>query len=123
MKFKFDENLDSLSAEPLLAAGHDVATVRSQKLSGRSDEVIHAVWVAEQRTLVTLDLDFSNPLRFPLEGSAGIIILRPARTTLSLIRRLLVELPPLLESRSPVGGLWILEFGRLRMFAPRDESE
>jgi hypothetical protein len=49
----------------LLAAGHDVASVPAQWLSGRPTEKIYAVCLAERRILVTLDLDFSNPLRFP----------------------------------------------------------
>jgi hypothetical protein len=67
---------------------------------------------------MTLDLDFANPLRFRTAGTAGIVILRPARATLRVIARLIGELPALLETRSPAGQLWILEFGRLRIFAP-----
>src|SRR5215203_5196751 len=81
MRFKLDENLDPSFAGPLESAGHDVASVRGQSLGGRSDELIRAVCVAESRTLVTLDLDFSNPVRFPVAGTAGIIILRPPKTT------------------------------------------
>jgi predicted nuclease of predicted toxin-antitoxin system len=79
MRFKLDENLDPSFAGSLELAGHDVASVRGQNLGGCSDEVIRAVCVAENRTLITLDLDFSNPVRFPMAGTAGIIILRPPR--------------------------------------------
>ena len=72
MRFKLDENLDLRFAASLLTAGHDVASVRAQNLGGRSDEVIHAVCAAERLTLITLDLDFSNPIRFPVEQTAGV---------------------------------------------------
>jgi predicted nuclease of predicted toxin-antitoxin system len=39
--------------------------VPAQRLAGRSDDMIYAVCLAEGRVLITLDLDFSNPLRFP----------------------------------------------------------
>jgi predicted nuclease of predicted toxin-antitoxin system len=122
MRFKLDENLDPRFGAPLEAAGHDVASVRGQNLGGRSDEVIAAVCTAENRTLITLDLDFSNPIRFPVKQTAGIIILRPPKATLTLIQQLLRELPALLQSHSPGNALWILEFGRLRIFTPEDNE-
>jgi predicted nuclease of predicted toxin-antitoxin system len=123
VRCKLDENLDPRFAGPLVTAGHDVSNVRAQNLGGRSDEVIHAVCVAENRTLITLDLDFSNPIRFPVADTAGIIVLRPPNATLPLIERLLRELPTLLETHSPAGELWIVEFGRLRIFAPEEKNQ
>jgi hypothetical protein len=84
--------------------------------------VIHSVCVAETRALITLDLDFSNPIRFPVARTPGILVLRPPRATLPLIGRLLRALPVLLETYSPAGTLWIVELGRLRVFKP-DETE
>ncbi len=118
MKFKFDENLAARLAAPLVASGHDISTVPAQRLSGRPDETIHAVCQAEDRVLVTLDLDFSNPLRFPVAGTPGIIVLRPPRPLLRLIARLLEELPAILRREQPAGKLWILQPGRLRVFTP-----
>jgi predicted nuclease of predicted toxin-antitoxin system len=51
MRFKLDENLDPRLAASLTAAGHDVSTVPAQRLSGRSDETIYAVCLAEARIL------------------------------------------------------------------------
>ena len=85
MKLKLDENIDvrltSLFTEP----GDDVNTVRNEELTGQNDEAIFAASVRSGRTLLTLDLDFASPLRFPPAKSAGIVILRPGRTTLPLI--------------------------------------
>ena len=122
MKFKLDENLDPRFAAPLFDEGHDIANVRDQNLGGRSDEVIHAVCAVEERTLITLDLDFSNPIRFRVADTAGTIILRPPKATLRLIEQIFRELPTLLETRSPVGQLWIVEFGRLRIFTPEEQD-
>jgi hypothetical protein len=118
MRFKLDENLDPRLAASLTAAGHDVSTVPAQRLSGRSDEAIYAVCLAEARILVTLDLDFSNPLRFPVADTPGIIVLRPPGPFLRLIARLVEELPALLRREQPAGRLWILQPGRLRVFTP-----
>lgn len=63
-------------------AGHDVATVVEQGLQSASDPDVIEVCRAEGRCLVTLDLDFSNPLRFNPADYSGIVVLRlPARPT------------------------------------------
>lgn len=79
MRFKLDENLGSRTRQVFLDAGHDVQTVRDEQLQGRPDEVIYDVCRLERRCLVTLDLDFSNVLRFPPGPGAGIAVLRPNR--------------------------------------------
>ena len=115
MRFKLDENLDVTLASVLQQAGHDVVTVLSEGVSGHADIEIYRICQAETRTLVTMDLDYSNPLRFPAAGTPGIIILRPPRPLISLIRLLFAALPKLLQETDPTGRLWIVEPARLRI--------
>ena len=116
MKFKLDENIGHRGDELLRAAGHDVVTVRAQGLSGTEDEKLFSVCASEQRTLITLDHDFGQVLRFPPEDSSGIVILelppRPARDLISdLLRGFLAVL-----AERPLGKeLWIVEPGRVRI--------
>lgn len=62
MKIELDENLGNRGADVLRAAGHDVATVVEEGLSSASDDRLIEACRSERRRLVTLDLDFSNPL-------------------------------------------------------------
>jgi hypothetical protein len=39
-----------------------------------------------------------------------------------MIHQLLRELPALLRVQTPVGKLWIVELGRLRIFRPEEEE-
>ena len=76
MRFKLDENLGRQSVDLFLEAGHDIATVAEQELQGATHNLLIDVCQAEARALVTLDLDFSNVLRFPPELYTGIAVLR-----------------------------------------------
>jgi predicted nuclease of predicted toxin-antitoxin system len=69
MKLKLDENFDRRLVPLLAAEGHDVDTVRAEGLSGSDDTAIYAACQATGWALITLDLDFSNPLRFPPSSS------------------------------------------------------
>ena len=62
VKLKLDENLGRHAATLFRDAGHDVATVPDQGLSGAEDRRIIEASRSERRCLVTLDLDFGNPL-------------------------------------------------------------
>ena len=76
MRVKLDENLGNRGAQAFRAAGHDVATAYEQGLTGATDDELYDVCVRESRLLVSLDLDFANPLRFDPAKSAGIAVLR-----------------------------------------------
>jgi len=76
MRLKLDENLDTRLAFVLRGAGHDAMTVREQNLHGTDDIDLYELCISENRALVTLDIDFSNILRYPPEDTPGLIVLR-----------------------------------------------
>lgn len=64
MKLKLDENLGLESKQILVSFGYDVSTVKEQNMCSSTDQNLAAVCRSEKRCLVTLDLDFANPLLF-----------------------------------------------------------
>lgn len=118
MRFKLDENLDPSVALIFRSAGHDVHTVSEEGLNGAVDAKVSAAAVEEDRILMTLDLDFADPLRLPPQGTPGVIVLRPGLPLLGLIRQVAAEVLPFLESESPAGKIWIVELGRIRIHSP-----
>jgi len=119
MKLKLDENLGIRGRDLLVAAGHDVCTVPAQNLCSATDEELAARCKADARGIVTMDLDFANPFRFPPSQQHGIAVLRgPTRMSEQVLNRLPATLIGALETQPFTGQLWIVEEGRVRVFDP-----
>jgi len=120
MRFKLDENLGSLGKALLESDGHNVMTVAEQNLCGIPDERLYQVCKEEDRILITLDRDFSEVLRFPPGGCAGIIVLQVSgRMSSDAINSRIAEAARLLRTRAVDRHLWIVEPGRIRIRQPR----
>lgn len=86
MKLKLDENLPVRLADVLRSQGHDVDTVLDENLQGRADPEIWQAAQAEQRLLITQDLDFSDVRHFQPGMHAGLLLVRlqePGRLALT----------------------------------------
>jgi len=120
MRFKVDENLPIEVADRLRENAHDASTVLQEGLGGQPDVRISQVCKDEQRSLITLDTDFSDIRTYPPGEYPGIIVLRLKRHekghVLSLVDRLvrLVSVEPL------AGHLWIVEENRVRILGPNE---
>ncbi len=123
MKFKLDENVDTRLIPLVQKGGHDVDTIRGEGLAGADDHAIYDACVRDGRILVTLDLDFSNPMRFPPGPTEGIIIVRPVRPVLPQIQATIASTLPELKKRPLEGKLWIIEPGRIRSYDPNEGDE
>lgn len=123
MKFKLDENLGTRTTQIFLHAGHAVETVRQESLQGASDTDLYAVCCAEQRCLITLDLDFSNVTRFPPEKSGGIVVIRaPRNPSLALLEELVRQFLKAAEQLTAEKRLWIVETGRIRVHQSEEDE-
>lgn len=117
MRLKLDENLGNHARDILQAAGHDVSTVLAEALGEAIDDEVLQAAVDEGRALVTLDLDFANPLRFLPSRYSGLVLLRlRSKPSLEDVLILVRTLARFLEMEEPGGKLWIVEPGRVRVY-------
>lgn len=123
MKAKLDKNLGRRAIAVFEAAGHDVSTVHQQGLAGADDPTVLTACTAEDRVLVTLDLDFANPLRYDPALTAGIAVLRvpdlPGRSDLLRAATVLGEA---LGRGEITGRLWVVDQTRVRQYEPPEEE-
>jgi predicted nuclease of predicted toxin-antitoxin system len=115
LKFKIDENLPVEAASLLSDAGYDAATVHEQRMTGDPDETIATACQRENRTIVTLDLDFADIRTYPPQEHCGIVVLRLAKLDKFSVLAVLHRLLPVLERESPVGKLWIVNESSVRV--------
>jgi predicted nuclease of predicted toxin-antitoxin system len=119
MKVKLDENLGRRGADAVRAAGHDVDTVVDEGLASASDDDVRAAATGAARVLVTLDLDFANPIRHPPGETPGIAVLRLAEPITPTIIDIAVGVLLGELSREDIAGrLWIVEADRIRIYEP-----
>ena len=122
MKLKLDENLGIRAAELLRQAGHDVSTVPEQNLCSTPDKELFALCRNEQRCLVTLDLDFGNPLLFRPQEYSGIAVLRlPSKPSPNDLYETIATLIGGLAREKIDKKLWIVEPRRIREYRPDDD--
>ena len=121
MRLKLDENLDERLRARIEEAEHDVSTVRLQGLCGETDDNLFELCRREGRAIVTLDLDFSNVLRFTPEETEGVIVLCGRNNLIKTIGELIDTLIAALDLDSPKGQLWIVEPQRLRIHVSDEE--
>jgi len=104
VQFKVDENLHEEIAALLRLQGHDAQTLNEQKMQGYPDTDIAHVCRREGRAIITLDMDFANILRYPLQDYPGIIVLRLKDQSRSPVFAVMLRLLPELATQ-PLTGL------------------
>ncbi|MBK7954707.1 MAG: DUF5615 family PIN-like protein [Candidatus Accumulibacter sp.] len=115
LRFKLDENIPRRVEPALRDLGHDVETALSEGLAGAADPDILAACKAENRLLVTLDLDFSDIRVYPPGSHRGVWVLRPADQAFTSVLNLVLAGVRLSAIERTAGQLWVIDEKRVRI--------
>jgi len=115
LRFKLDENIPRRVEPALRDLGHDVETALSEGLAGASDPDLFAACKAEDRVLVTLDLDFADIRGYPPGSHRGVWVLRPASQTFAGVLNLALAGVRLAAVERTIGQLWVIDDKRVRI--------
>ena len=115
MRFKLDENLPVQLKRLFTESGHDAVTILDQGMGGATDSDVASVCLAENRILVTQDMDFADIRTYPPRQHPGIVVIRLASQTRDDLLQIGERLIEALSNSSPQGQLWIVEDSRLRI--------
>lgn len=106
MKFLVDQPVSPVLAAWLRDGGHDAVHARERGLSRAADAALVALAIAEDRVLVTADLDYPRIIALSSADRPGLILFRAGNISdarmLELLKRVLVEVRPEQLARSVV---------------------
>jgi len=115
MQIKADENVPMVVTLELRSLGHDVSTCADEGLTGSDDPTISTHAIAENRVLLTLDLDFSDIRTYPPGSHPGIVIIRTSKQDAESCRNAILLALSILDEQDIQGNLVIIEDARVRI--------
>lgn len=114
MKLLVDADLPASLGQALRARGHEVLDVRDLQPPIMPDSAVYQRAVADQRILLTRDLDFSNVLTFRPKAPAGIVVLRGRALSPPEVAALVEDAFHRLSESQLQGAITVLQPGRYR---------
>lgn len=115
MRVKLDENLPLQLKHLFTDSGHDAVTVLDQEIGGATDADVASVCIAEERVLVTQDIDFADIRTYPPGTHPGLVVFRLSNQTRDALLAVGARVVEMLSNAYPRGQLWIVEDSRVRI--------
>ena len=114
--FVIDEDMPRSTGPALAARGYPVKDIRDFGLRGADDGTVFQFAQTHRAVLLTGDLGFSNPIRFPLGRHCGIVIARfPNELSTAEVNRHLLDQLTTVTDEEYSGHVIIVEVGRIRI--------
>jgi predicted nuclease of predicted toxin-antitoxin system len=118
MKLKLDENLSRHLKPLLIARGHDTLTAADENLLSRPDTEVARAAAAEQRILLTLDVQFADLRSHPPGSHPGIVLFRPSSLGPLSVNAFIADFVAAADLHTLAGCVAIVEPGRVRVRRP-----
>ena len=115
MRLLIDEDLPRSLAVALAACGIEATHLLDLGLRGSSDDEVYRHALSRESALLTADLGFGNPLRFPVADRPGILIARfPSELPVDALNAEIVKTLRDLTEEDLHGAITVIEPGRVR---------
>lgn len=115
MNFIADENVYTPIIEALRGAGHDLLEAKEEKSLVMSDFEIFKTAQEQNRTLLTMDKDFSNILRYAPGSHPGIIVLKLYGLSIEDSKKVFLEAFEALDKNDIRGNTTIIDRNKTRI--------
>jgi predicted nuclease of predicted toxin-antitoxin system len=118
MKLKLDENLSRHLKPLLINQGYDTLTTADENLLSRPDTEIARAAAAEQRMLLTLDVQFADLRKYPPGSHPGIILFCPLSLGPLWVNRFVADFMQSADLGALAGCVAVVEPSRVRVRRP-----
>jgi predicted nuclease of predicted toxin-antitoxin system len=115
VNFLADMGVDQRIVDWLRAQGHDAVHLREQGLHRLPDADIFAKAIAEQRIILTFDLDFGEILALSAGAVVSVVLFRLNNTRTSFVQQRLAAVIAADASALQRGAVIVVEDGRHRV--------
>ena len=115
MKIVVDENVSADVGVMLRSRGHQVVVISEMAHRGITDRDVWDLILKERATLITRDYHFTNPIRFDVRETAGVIYLRRGNLTAEMEVRLVERFLPTYQPDEFRGRLVSLSLNSTRI--------
>jgi len=122
MKLKLDENLSHHLKNILIGLNHNITTAADEGLLSQSDTIIASAAKAEERILLTLDIEFGDLRKYPPGSHPGIILFRPRSFGPLSVNKFIEEFIRNTDLNLLTGCIAVVEPARMRMRCPSDNE-
>lgn len=113
-----DQNISPLTTKFVRQLGHDAVDTRILSLAEADDDLLWALCLSEDRTLITFDKDFGDIRDYPVQRGSGIILLRTRSTHSMKVNHLLETLFTQFKEEVITSSLIILTETKIRIKQP-----
>jgi predicted nuclease of predicted toxin-antitoxin system len=115
MRLLLDMNVPASAAAWLRAQGHDVVHLRELGLGHLADHDVFARAAAEERAVVTFDLDFGEIVGLSAGTGVGVLLLRLRSVRVAHMQRRIAAAPAEAEWALDGSAIVLVEDARIRI--------
>jgi predicted nuclease of predicted toxin-antitoxin system len=115
VKLLADQHISPRTVEFLKSLGHDAVRVSERLPRNAPDSAILALALAEDRVVLSQDLDFTGLIAMSGNSAPSLIVLRLGSPSVEHVNEVLQEILPMMDEAVRIGAIVSVDDGRFRV--------